>query len=175
MKSMMSVVSLFAVLGVAVIGLTIGASPVNDDAHEIETGKLPNGYRDWKLISVAREEGKLDDIRAILANDIAVEAFRKGTRPFPDGTIVARLAWALIPSEENNKAFGNAQSFIAGEPKNGIQFMVKDSSRYASTGGWRYFQFDEGKTLIDQTKLKTCFDCHRSIEQRDYVFTRYAP
>jgi Cytochrome P460 len=55
--------------------------------------KIPAGYRDWKLISVAHEAGNLNDIRAILGNDVAVKAYREEKLPFPDGTIIARLAW----------------------------------------------------------------------------------
>src|SRR4051794_16879401 len=65
-------------------------------AAAIADGKLPSGYRDWRLISVAREEGTLDDIRAVLGNDVAINAYReaRGSKPpFPDGTIIARLAW----------------------------------------------------------------------------------
>ena len=57
------------------------------------------------VISVAHEAGKLNDLRAILGNDIAMKAFRDGTRPFPDGTIMARLAWEYVPSVENNAIF----------------------------------------------------------------------
>jgi hypothetical protein len=70
---------------------------------------IPPGYRDWRLISVAHEEGNLNDIRAILGNDVAIKAYRQGTLPFPDGTIIARLAWKYVPSEENDKVFGRAQ------------------------------------------------------------------
>jgi hypothetical protein len=45
-------------------------------------------------------------LRAILGNDIAIKAYRDGKLPFPDGTIIARLAWSYVSSEENNKAFG---------------------------------------------------------------------
>ena len=97
--------------------------------------KIPAGYRDWRLISVAHEEGTLNDLRAILGNDVAIKASRGGKLPFPDGTIIARLAWSYDPLEESKKAFGCLQSFVAGPPKNGVQFMVKDSRKYASTGG----------------------------------------
>ena len=137
-------------------------------------GKIPPGYRDWKLISVAREEGSLDDIRAILGNDKAIQSYRGGKLPFPDGTIIARLAWSYDASEENNKTFGRAQSFVAGHPKNGVQFMVKDSKKYAATGGWGYAQFDDGKPADDAT-LKTCFPCHEAVKSRDFVFSRYSP
>jgi hypothetical protein len=88
------------------------------------------------LISVAHEEGDLNDLRAILGNDIAIKAYRDGKLPFPDGTIIARLAWSYVPLEESSEAFGRLQSFVPGPPKNGVQFMVKDSKKYASTGGW---------------------------------------
>jgi hypothetical protein len=129
------------------------------------------------LISVAREAGDLDDIRAVLGNDLAIKAYREGQPPFPfpEGTIIGRLAWSYDASEENNKSFGKAQSFVAGRPKNGVQFMVKDSKKYASTGGWGYSQFDDGKPLTDAAMLKSCFDCHQAVKDRDFVFTRYAP
>jgi hypothetical protein len=135
--------------------------------------ELPAGYRDWRLISVAHEEGKLNDIRAILGNDIAVRAYREGTLPFPDGAIIARLAWNYTSSEENNKAFGGPQSFVAGAPTN-VQFMAKDSKKYASTGGWSFVQFDDGKP-IEASRLKACFPCHVPVQTRDYVFTKYSP
>jgi hypothetical protein len=135
--------------------------------------RIPVGYRDWKLISVAREEGSLNDLRAVLGNDIAIKAFREGKLPLPDGAIIARLAWDHIPSDENNKVFGRAQSFVAG-PATNVQFLVKDSKRYASTDGWGYAQFDNGKPATEAV-LQTCFPCHQAIKARDLVFTRYAP
>jgi cytochrome P460 len=112
-------------------------------------------------------------LRAILGNETAIKACREGTLPFPDGTIIARLAWIYEPSEENNKVFGRQQSFVAGAPKNGVQFMVKDSIKYASTGGWGFAQFNNGKPA-NETAHKTCFACHEPARARDFVFTRYA-
>lgn len=133
---------------------------------------MPAGYRDWKLVSVAHEEGNLNDIRAILGNDIAIEAYRTGKLPFPDGAIIARIAWQYVPSEENNKAFGRTQSFIAGQPTN-VQFMIKDSKAYASSGGWGFVQFNGGKPA--HMDAHACFACHVPVQSRDYVFTRYSP
>ena len=146
----------------------------DQEAAPIFVTKIPPGYRDWRLISVAREEGNLNDIRAILGNDVAIKAYREGRLPFPDGAIIARLAWSYDASEENNKVFGRPQSFVAGSPKNGVQFMVKDSKKYASTGGWGFAQFDGGKPASDAV-LNTCFACHANIKNRDLVFTHYAP
>jgi hypothetical protein len=172
-------IALLLVAVVALVSVVAAQAPTSQPADEaaaaIAGDRLPPGYRDWRLISVAREEGDLDDIRAILGNDAAIKAYREGTRPFPDGTIIARLAWSYDSSEENNKTFGRRQSFVAGHPKNGVQFMVKDSKRYASTGGWRYAQFDDGKPLLDAATLQSCFQCHQAFKEHDYVFTRYAP
>ena len=138
--------------------------------------KIPRGYRDWKLISVAHEEGNLNDLRAILGNDVAIKAYREGKSPFPDGAIIARLAWSYVPSEENNKAFGRPQSFVPGPaPDWYLQFMVKDSKKYAATGGWGFAQFNKDGKPADEAKHKTCFPCHEPAKDRDYVFTRYAP
>jgi len=146
----------------------------NQESSPIFVTKIPRGYRDWRLISVAHEEGNLNDIRAILGNDLAIKAYRDGKLPFPDGTIIARIAWSYVPSEENNKIFGRSQSFVAGPPTNGVQFMVKDSKTFASTGGWGFAHFNAGQPA-DEAVLKTCFSCHEAIKSRDRVFTQYAP
>jgi len=161
-------------LGGAVSYMAPASGQSNDDAAPIFGIKIPSGYRDWRLISVAHEEGNLNDLRAILGNDVAIKAYREGTLPFPDGTIIARLAWDFVPSEENNKAFGRPQSFVAGPPKEGVQFMVKDSSQYASTGGWGFAQFNDGKPAPEAV-IKGCSPCHDPAKAHDFVFTRYAP
>jgi cytochrome P460 len=166
------------VAAVAIAALAAGSSYTrvsgNDEvAAPIFGITIPAGYRDWRLISVAREEGPLNDIRAVLGNDAAINAYREANRPFPDGTIIVRLAWSLDPSEENNKAFGRFQSFVAGPPKNGVQFMVKDSRKYASTGGWGYAHFNDGKPA-DEKVHSTCHACHQAAAGRDFVFTDYS-
>ena len=163
---------------VALAGVVASMAPASGQAGQgaalIFVTDVHPGYRDWRLISVAHEAGDLNDIRPILGNDVAINAYREGTLPFPDGTIIARLAWSYDASEENNSVFGRRQSFVAGPPKNGVQFMVKDASKYASTGGWGFAHFDDGKPA-DEAVLNTCFPCHQAIKARDLVFTRYAP
>jgi Cytochrome P460 len=166
---------LVAVAAVAgFVAFTVPASGRSDgEADPVFGITIPAGYRDWKLISVAHEEGNLNDLRALLGNDVAIKAYREGNLPFPDGTIIARLAWSYVPSEENNKVFGRSQSFVAG-PATNVQFMVKDSKKYAATGGWGFAQFKDGKPA-DAALLKTCFPCHEPVKARDFVFTHYAP
>jgi hypothetical protein len=171
-----TIVSAFAVAALVVIAAyVVPASGEASGSSPSFVTELPVGYRDWRFVSIAREEGKLDDIRVILGNDTAIKAYREAKQPlFPNGSIVARLAYSYEASEENDKVFGNRQSFVAGHPKNGIQFMIRDSKRYAATGGWGYGQFDGGKS-VDESLLRTCFPCHEAVTSRDFVFTRYAP
>jgi hypothetical protein len=63
---------------------------------------------------------------------------------------------------------------VAGPPKNGVQFMVKDSKKYASTGGSGFAQFNDGKP-VNEAVHNTCFACHQPVQARDFVFTNYAP
>jgi hypothetical protein len=176
----------FLLLAVAILAGIVGymahaSGQSNGEAAPVFVTTIPPGYREWRLISVAHEAGKLNDIRAILGNDVAIKSYRQGTLPFPDGTIIARIAWNYEPSEENNKIFcsfvpstcGSPQSFVAG-PATNLQFMVKNSKKYAATDGWGFAQFDDGKPA-GEAVLKTCFPCHAAIKARNYVFTRYSP
>jgi hypothetical protein len=174
MRRIASVLVAFGALAGAVACTTPASGQADGEAAPVFGVTLPPGYRDWKLISVAHEEGKLDDLRAILGNDVAIEAARSGKLPYPDGTIVARLAWSYDRLAESSAAFGRPQSFVAGPPKNGVQLMVKDSRRYASTGGWGFAQFDDGKPASEAVH-DTCFPCHAIVKARDFVFNRYAP
>jgi hypothetical protein len=164
-----------AVVALSGIGvyLACASGHADEKAAPLFDVKLPPGYRDWRVISVAHEAGNNNDLRAVLGNDPAIEAYREGKLPFPDGAIIARLAWSYVSSAENNKVFGRDQSFVAGAAIN-VQFMVKDSVKYASTGGWAFAQFKDGKP--DGTaKLNTCFPCHVPAKALDYLFTHYAP
>jgi hypothetical protein len=145
----------------------------DDSAVPLFVTKIPAGYRDWKWISVSHEAGKLNSIGAVLGNDVAIKAFREKTLPYPDGTIIAALHYGHDPSAENNKVFGQAQSFVPGAPTN-IQFMVKDSTKYAATGGWGFATFVDGKPA-PSASMKGCFPCHNEAKASDLVFTHYAP
>jgi len=143
---------------------------------------IPAGYRDWSVISVGHlvdAGGKVKQLRAQLGNDIAIKAFREGKLPFPDGAIIAALHWTEVSSDENDKVLATGfpgaglQSSVAGPVEN-IQFMVKDSKKYAATDGWGFADFRNGKPG-DEALHKTCYPCHVPAKDRDFVFVRYAP
>jgi len=138
----------FAVLPVTLIAAAVIASCVPASGHADEEASpiygitIPQGYRDWKLISVTHEEGAFDQLRAQLGN-------------------------------EDNKVFGKVQAFVAGSTVN-TQVMVKDSKKYAASGGWGFADFNDGKPS-DETVHKACFACHQPAKDHDFVYTHYAP
>jgi Cytochrome P460 len=178
---------IFALVGIGslagAVGTTVPVSGQSDgDAAPIYGIKLPQGYRDWRLISVKRltgAGGKLKQLRAQLGNDIAIATFREGKLPFPDGSIIVALHWNEDSSDFDNQALAagfpdlGLDSTFAGSAVN-VQFMVKDSKKYAASGGWGYADFTNGKPG-DQALHAKCFPCHLPAKDRDYVFTHYAP
>jgi len=169
----------FLLVAVAMVaGIVAYMPPASGQTHgetaPIFVTKIPPGYRDFGLISVAHEEGNLNSLGAVLGNDIAIKAYREGTLPYPNGTIIVALHYRHAPSEENDRIFGRAQSFVPGPPTN-IQFMVKDSQKYAATGGWGFGHFSTDGKPGAEALMRTCFPCHAQEKARDLVFTQYAP
>jgi Cytochrome P460 len=176
-------VALVLIAVVALAGAVTFTAPASGQASResapIYGVQMPAEYREWKLIAVDNllVAGKTDQLRAQLGNDIAIKAIKEGKVPFPDGSIIAAIHWARVRSEDNIKVlagpFPGAQSFVVGSPVN-VQFMVKDSKKYAATGGWGFADFKSGKPG-DKALHETCFPCHAPAKDRDYVFTHYAP
>jgi hypothetical protein len=174
----------FLLLAVATLAVIVAYMPRASGQSDGESSpiygvKIPAGYRDWKVIAVANllVPGKTDQLRAQFGNDIAIKAYKEGTLPFPDGSIIVAAHWTRVPSEANNKVldgpFPGAESFVIGSPVN-IQIMIKDSKKYPESGGWGFADFKDGKPG-DKALHETCFPCHEPAKDHDYVFTRYAP
>ena len=172
MKRIAFLLVVVATLAGAAASMVISSGRANEEASPIYGVTIPSGYRDWQLISVTHEEGDFNQLRAQLGNDIAIKAYREGKLPFPDGSIIVALHWKRVPSDEDNQAFGRVQAFVAGSSVN-LQVMVKDSKKYAATGGWGFGDFRDGKPS-DQALHEKCFPCHAPFKASDYVFTHYA-
>src|SRR5262244_3597950 len=175
-RTTLLLIAVAVLTGAAIFTLTTSRHATPQEAAPIFVKKIPAGYRDWKVVSVAHEAGDLNDIRAVLGNNIAIKAHRDGKLPFPEGAIVGRVAWSYVSSEENNKVFGRDQSFVAGSPTDSyLQFMIKDSKKYAATGGWGYSSFDKDGKPADDAAMKNCYACHQKITDRDFIFSKYTP
>jgi Cytochrome P460 len=151
-------------------------SPIGSPIYGVT---IPPGYRDWQLIAVKQLHfaGHGEQLRAQVGNDIAIKAFKDGTLPFPDGAIIAAIHWTQVSSEDNDKIldvpFPGTKSFVTGSRVN-AQFMVKDSKKYAASGGWGFADFT-GEKPGDKALHETCFPCHAPAKDHDFVYTRYAP
>ncbi|PRH89718.1 cytochrome C oxidase subunit III [Labrys okinawensis] len=129
---------------------------------------IPDGYRQWELVAPALEHEPLNELRTVLGNKTALDAYRAGTLPFPDGTVLVKLAWKYVQSPEFESALVPGQATT-------VQVMVKDSKKYSATGGWGFGRFVDGKP-VDEAQHETCFACHEArVKARDYVFTKLAP
>lgn len=122
-------------------------------------------YKDWRVLGVSHRLDK-KYVRSILGNDIAINAARSGKfEPWPDGTIIAKLSW----KEQTHPNWPNA--VVPGEFA-GAEAMVKDSKKFAETGGWGFAHWEGTKLVFnDKEKSATCFACHMPMKDHDYVYT----
>ena len=137
------------------------------------------GYEAWQTISLSRNDKV---VAVILGNPVMIKAYLAGFpangKPVPDGAKMAKLHWA----PKKNEFFPDAT--VPGKLVN-IDFMVKDSKRFADSGGWGYavFDYDDASaTFTPGTKAGTppqgndakCgYACHTLVKGKDYVFTEY--
>ena len=131
---------------------------------------IPADYKNWRVIALShRSDNKT--LRVILGNDIAVNAARAGTViPWPDGSILAKIVW----KDSNHEKWQSA--VIPGKFVH-AEFMIKDSKKYSSTGGWGFARWKglEQKPYGDDANfVKECFGCHTPVMDNDYVFTKPA-
>lgn len=101
---------------------------VTADASPIFGVTIPSGYRQWELVAPAEEAPPLNELRAVVGNKSAIDAYHTGKLPFPDGTVLVKMAWKRVQSPEF------ASATIPGSATT-VQVMVKDSRKYAATGG----------------------------------------
>lgn len=175
-------------LTAAVIALALGAlSGAAISAQDRYTVKVPNGlafsefrgYEKWQVVSVSEDGGKF---AVILANPLMIDAYQSGVptngKAFPDGAKMAKIHW----DPKKLETFPNA---TVPATLHDIDFMVKDSKRFADSGGWGYAVFDyepasdtfkpgtEASMPPQGNDAKCGFACHTIVKTKDYVFTEY--
>jgi hypothetical protein len=130
------------------------------------------------VIAPSQETGTLNELRIIFGNAVAIKALQHRTRPLPDGAVIVKVGWQREASTRDDGALGKHTAFVPGSRSTvaDVQIMVKDSKRYAVSGGWGFGKFESGVPLSAAIH-QTCFACHLAFatKARDYVFTRYAP
>jgi hypothetical protein len=170
------------------ISLAVLAAGVALSAQDKYTVRVPGGlgfsefrgYENWSAIAISENNGV---IAVILGNPTMINAYKAGIpgngKPFPDGSKMAKIHWS---PRKNETAPG--QPTVPGDLKN-VDFMVKDSKRFADSGGWGWgaFEYDaasgtftpatEKDTPPQAHDAKCGFACHTAVMNRDYVFTDY--
>jgi hypothetical protein len=151
------------------------------------TVKVPNGlsfsefrgYESWQVVSISQNGSH---IAATLGNPVMIKAYLAGVpgngKPFPDGAKLAKIHWTP-------KKLETFPSATVPGIQHDVDFMVKDSKRFADSGGWGYavFDYDAASDTFTPGTLagkppqgndaKCGFACHTSVKSRDYVFTEY--
>jgi len=157
-------------------------------AQDKYTLKVPNGlgfsefrgYEKWEVVSISMDGHVM---AAILANPVMIEAYLAGIpengKPVPDGAKLAKIHW-------NPQMMSTFPKATVPGTQHDVDFMVKDSKRFADSGGWGWAVFDYDAashtfrpgTLADTPPqghdAKCGFACHTIVKTRDYVFTDYA-
>lgn len=132
--------------------------------------ELPADFADWRLISASLRSDN-DTIRAILGNKAAIKAAREGRmNPWPDKAVLAKVVWKR-KDLESWPAASVPGNFVH------VEFMIKDSRKYAETGGWGFARWlgSELKPFgKDPGFVSECFACHLPVKDSDYVFTKPA-
>ena len=138
------------------------------------------GYESWQAVSLSQNDRA---VALILGNPVMIAAYQAGVpgngKPFPDGAKMAKIHWAPKKSET-----APGPTTVPGTLLN-VDFMEKDSKRFADSGGWGYAVFDYDAasntftpgTLADHppqaNDAKCGAACHLIVKTRDYVFTEY--
>ncbi|MGA1981694.1 MAG: cytochrome P460 family protein [Acidobacteriaceae bacterium] len=138
------------------------------------------GYESWPVIAISHNGNKL---AAILGNAVMIDAYKAGIpgngKPFPDGAKMVKVHWSakVVAGEPGAPTVPDAQQ--------NVDLMVKDSKRFADSGGWGWasFEYDVASdkfrigTLADKppqgNDAKCGFACHSAVKTKDYVFTNY--
>jgi mono/diheme cytochrome c family protein len=150
--------------------------------------KVPNGlafsefrgYESWPVIALSHNGNTL---AAILGNPVIIDAYKAGIpgngKPFPDGAKMAKVHWNAKVNEHEPGA-----PTVPGT-QHDVDLMVKDSKRFADSGGWGYgaFEYDAASNIFKPANLqdkppqgndaKCGFACHTIVKTTDYVFTDY--
>src|SRR5580704_13317711 len=171
------------------VSIAVLAAGVAISAQDKYTVQVPNGlafsefrgYEDWPVIAISENGGK---IAVIVGNPVMIDAYKEGVpgngKPFPDGARMAKIHW--IPKKQ--EAYPG-QPMVPGT-QHDVDFMVKDSKKFADSGGWGYaeFEYDAPTDVFrpgnasdeppQANDAKCGYACHTIVQSRDYVFTEYA-
>jgi hypothetical protein len=127
------------------------------------------GYEHYRIVATHFRKDK-HELRYILANKIAYNAFLKGIRPFPNGSKIVKIGWSV----EEMAAFPSA---LEANKIQRIEYMIREKNRFKESDGWGYARFvkKNGKYEAYKGNVAECAGCHAAVKDNDAVFTRFQP
>lgn len=132
----------------------------------------PKGYRSWAHVkSMVIQPGHalydaFGGIHHLYANAAALKGYKQGR--FPDGSVIV---FDLLDAK-------SADQTVQEGPRKIVGVMMKDSKRWASTGGWGYEGFKGDSTTdraVGDKAASACHQCHMAQQKQDYVFSTLRP
>lgn len=150
------------------IFLAAGLAAVNALAADAMKVAYPDGYRDWRHVkSMELKPGhplfeSFGGLHHIYANPKAVKGYRTGK--FQNG---AAIVFDLLEARNEGNALTEGKRKVLG-------VMVRDSKRFAETGGWGFEGFaggDPGKPVVGGNAAQACFGCHAPQKESNYLFS----
>jgi len=191
MKTTLSVVAVIVALVCAVVGGRSSPAQDKQDKYTLQIqGGLAfseiRGYEQWQVVGPSLTEAA-KVIRVIVANPVMIKAYEEGVpgngKPFPDGSKIVKLEWR--PKKITDPPFSASTPDTVPGDLAEVEFIVKDSKRFADTHGWGYAMFDydaASGTFAPATTASTppvghdakCgAACHTLAASKDYIFTAY--
>jgi hypothetical protein len=166
---------------IALLSVSSGGVLMAQDKYAL---KAPNGiafsevrgYETWQVVAPSYRTDK-NEVRIILGNPVMIHAYKEGIpgngKPFPDGSVVVKVAW----SERKSAVFPAA---IEPDVLQRVELIIKDAKRFPDTNGWGYarFVYDAKKGTFtaygkDASFVQECHQCHTLVKAKDFIFTGY--
>jgi hypothetical protein len=192
---MKTVLSCLLVLSALLLAVWDDTATFAQEKQNKYTVKVPGGlalsdfkgYEDWQAVGPSATDAQ-HVIRLILANPIMIDAYREGVpgngKPFPDGSKIAKIVWT--PKSITGPPFSASTPDTVAGTLTRLEFIEKDSKRFADTHGWGYADFDydaasdtfsagtAADTPPQHNDAKCGAACHTLAASKDYIFTAYA-
>jgi len=136
--------------------------------------RIPEGFKQWYLVHstlITKENNKFGlfpGVHLIYVNATGLDRLKRGgSTPYPDGT--------MFTDDVREFSAVDDGSYLEGTARKAITLMVKDSKKYASTGGWGFKAWAGGDSTkpIAADPVTQCFSCHTPQKAQDFTFSKY--